>query len=284
MFLKETAKEIVKKGNYMFRFSTRHMRVLPDFLIVGAQKCGTSSLYRNLINHPSIAPAFVKEVHFFNNHFQKGMDWYRTYFPSVPYKYYITQIQKRDFVTGEATPGYIFHPHAPRRISESLPHVKLIVLFRNPVDRAYSHYYHEVRKKREPLSFEVAIKMEEERLRGEFDKFMKDEHHYSFNYLHYSYLLKGVYVDQLKLLNNYFPKEQILILKSEDFFKDPQASFDRVLQFLGLPVWQVKDFKKQNVGYYPKMDAVMRNRLVDYFVPHNHRLYEYVGTNFGWEK
>ena len=285
MTVKKIVKDTIEKGEFFFRYSTRHLRVLPDFLIVGAQKCGTSSLYRNLIRHPSVIPAFVKEIYFFNTkYFQKGANWYRSYFPLLPYKYYVAQICKRDFLTGEATPGYIFHPHAPRRISELLPDVKIIILLRNPVDRAYSHYYHEVRKKRESMSFEDAIKMEEERLRGEFDKIIKDENYYSFNYLHYSYLARGIYVEQLKRLHQYFKKEHILIIRSEDFFKDAQASFEQVLQFLDLPSWQLKDFKKANVGSYSKMDATTRSRLLNYFEPHNHRLYEYLGINFGWDK
>jgi len=284
VFLKETAKEIIKKGNYMFRFSTRHMRVLPDFLIIGGQKCGTSSFYRNLVKHPSIVPAFDKEIYFFNGKFHKGINWYRTHFPLLPYKYYVTKICRQKFLTGEATPGYIFHPHVPKRVSEVLPHVKIIVLLRNPVDRAYSHYHHEVRKKRETLSFEDAIKTEEERLRGEFEKLIKNERYKSFNYIHYSYLARGIYVDQLQRWNNFFKKEQILILKSEDFFRDTQTSFDQALQFLGLPGWQVNDFRKAHVGYYPKMDTAIRNRLLNYFKPHNHKLYEYLGINFGWDE
>ncbi|HHT9137186.1 MAG TPA: sulfotransferase family protein [Candidatus Wunengus sp. YC60] len=285
MTVKKIVKDTIGKGNFFFRCSTSHLRVLPDFLIVGAQKCGTSSLYRNLVKHPSVIPAFVKEIYFFNTkYFQKGVKWYRAYFPLLPYKYYVTRICKRDFLTGEATPGYIFHPHAPRRIFELLPDVKIIVLLRNPVDRAYSHYYHEVRKKRESLSFEDAIKMEEERLRGEFDKIINDENYYSFNYLHYSYLSRGIYVEQLQRLHQYFKKEHILIIKSEDFFKDSQATIEKVLQFLGLPGWQPTDFKKVNVGSYQKMDPAVRSRLLDYFEPHNHRLYEYLGINFGWEK
>lgn len=284
MFVKKTAQEIIKKGTYFWNVSTRHLRVLPDFIIVGAQKCGTGTFYNNLVEHPSVIPAFVKEVHFFNNNFQKGAHWYKAHFPLSPYKYYITHMCKRAFLTGEATPGYIFHPHAPRRISEIIPKVKIIVLVRNPVDRAYSHYHHEVRKRRETLSFEDAIRMEEERLRGEFGKIMEDENYTSFNYFHYSYLLKGIYVDQLKRLSNFFNKEQILILKSEDFFHDHQAVFDRVLKFLNLPNWQFKDFRKCNVGHYPKINITTRRQLLDYFEPHNRRLYEYLGINFGWEK
>ncbi len=287
MARKKIIKKIIKKGKYLYRLSTCHLRVLPDFLIVGAQKCGTSSLYRNLVRHPSIIPAFVKEVHFFDNsrnYFQRGVGWYKAHFPTLLHKYYRKHICGNDSLTGEGSPFYMFHPHALRRISELLPEVKIIILLRNPVDRAYSHYHHEVEKRRETLSFEDAIRMEEERLRGEFDKLMTDEKYTSLNYSCYAYLLRGVYVDQLKRVYSYFDKSQVLILKSEDFFKDSQSTIDKVFQFLGLPGWQMEYFKKANVGSYQKMNSATRDRLLNYFEPHNHKLYEYLGINFGWDK
>jgi len=285
--MKKATKKINKKKVPLYRLSTCHLRVLPDFIIIGAQKCGTTSLYRNLVKHPSIIPAFIKEVHFFNNqrnYFQKGVGWYKAHFPTFLYKYYITNIRRNDFLTGEASPFYLFHPHAPRRISELLPGVKLIVILRNPVDRAYSHYHHEVERGCETVSFEDAIRMEDERLRGEFDKMINDEHYTSWTYNHNSYLLRGIYVDQLKRVHTYFNKRQVLILKSEDFFKDSQVAMEKVLQFLGLPGWQPRDFKKANVGSYQKMDPAMRSQLLRYFEPHNQRLYDYLGINFGWDK
>lgn len=281
---KNLIKRNIRKGARFYRKATRHLRVLPDFIIIGAQKCGTTSLYDDLIKHPSILPSFTKEVDFFNKKFHKGVEWYRAHFPSVVYKYCITHIYKQDFITGEASPDYIIYPHSPKRISTVLPGVKIIVLLRNPVDRAYSHYYHEIRQKRETLSFEDAIGMEEERLRGEFEKMTNDENYYSFNYNTYSYLSRGIYIEQLKRWSNYFNKEQILILKSEDFFEDSQAVFQRTLQFLNLPSWQPEYFGKDNVGYYPKMEASTRCRLLNYFESYNYRLYEYLGVNFGWEK
>lgn len=281
-------KKIKKKKVPLYRRLTCHLRVLPDFLIVGAQKCGTTSLYRNLVGHPSIVPARIKEVHFFNNshnYFQGGVGWYKAHFPTFLRKYYITHFRRKDFLTGEASPFYMYHPHAPRRISELLPEAKLIVILRNPVDRAYSHYHHEVERGCETVSFEDAIRLEEERLRGEFDKLMQDEHYTSWKYNHNSYLLRGVYVDQIKRIHTYFDKSQVLILKSEDFFRDSQATIEKILQFLGLPPWQAGDFKKANVGsYQKKMDTAMRSQLIRYFEPHNHRLYDYLDINFGWDK
>ena len=115
------------------------MRLMPDFIIIGAARCGTTNLYRNLTQHPYIVPAFRKEVHFFDHtsNFKNGVAWYRAHFPLLLYKHY-KQVRKQDIVTGEASPYYIFHPHAPKRAFEIVPQVKLIVMLRNPVDRAYS--------------------------------------------------------------------------------------------------------------------------------------------------
>jgi len=167
---------------------------------------------------------------------------------------------------------------------ETTPQVKLIALLRNPVDRAYSHYRHEVRLGVETLSFEDAIEREEKRLRDEMEKMLEDNDYYSFNHEHYSYLSRGIYVDQLKTWTKNFPKEQILILKSEEFFNNPSTIFKQVLEFLNLPSWELKEYRKYNIGYYARarMNVPIRKRLIDYFELHNQRLYEYLGVDFGW--
>ncbi|HEY9295730.1 MAG TPA: sulfotransferase domain-containing protein, partial [Phormidium sp.] len=159
----------------------------PDFIIIGAQKCGTTSLYEYLIQHPQILAASKKEVHFFDLNFAKGVDWYRQQFKPVSQK----------SITGEASPYYIFHPLVPQRIYQLFPQVKLIVLLRNPVERAISHYYHEVRLGFEDLGLEDAIAQEPARLEGETAKILADETYYSYNHQHYTYLSRGVYVEQL---------------------------------------------------------------------------------------
>src|SRR5687768_14227353 len=112
-----------------WRASRRESR-LPDFLIIGAQKCVTTYLYRTLVEHPLVLPALRKEVHFFDNGYRRGLAWYRGYFP----------VRAGADISGEASPYYFFHPHAPRRIKECVPGVKLILLLRHPVMRAYSHF------------------------------------------------------------------------------------------------------------------------------------------------
>lgn len=142
------------------RILTAPIRVLPDFIIIGAQRAGTTSLFEYVSHHPCIGCSFGKELHFFDNlkgSFQKGLMWYRAHFPSYPYMYLAKKVRGRDMITGEASPYYLFHPLAATRIARVLPRVKLIAILRNPVDRAYSHYHHNAKYKRETLSFEAAL-------------------------------------------------------------------------------------------------------------------------------
>jgi len=259
------------------------MRLMPDFIIIGAQRCGTTSLYRCLSKHAYVTPALRKEIHFFDINYRNGMTWYRAHFPSFWTKIF-RQSRKSCFITGEASPYYVFHPHAPRRIASVIPSVKLIVLLRNPIDRAYSHYHHAVRQGLEPLSFEDAIEKEEGRLSGEMEKMLKDENYYSYSHQKYSYLSRGVYADQMKAWMTLFPDEQILTLNSEDFYTNPQVVVDRVFQFLNLPGWEVEEDIKYNIGTYIPMDPKTRGRLMDFYREHNERLYELLGTEFDWDR
>jgi len=160
------------------------------------------------------------------------------------------------------------------------------VLLRNPVDRAYSQYHHQTRKGRETLGFEEAIEAEEARLCGETDKMLEDEHYTSYNWLHFSYLSRSIYVDQLLRWSKFYGREQMLVLKSEHFFERPLETLKLVLDFLDLPDWEPETWeihKIHNKGHYePEMDLATRQRLEDFFESHNRRLYEYLGVDFGW--
>jgi hypothetical protein len=249
---------------------------LPDFLIIGAQKCGTTFRYHLLCQHPYVVSAATKEVHFFDTSFAKGVQWYRSQFLAP------TQKNGRKILTGESSPYYIYHPHAAKRAAKVVPDAKLIALLRDPVDRAYSDYNHKIREVREHLSFEEAIDAEEERLRGEKEKMLANDNYHSLKYRKYSYLSRGIYVDQLVEWNRHFDRDQLLVLKSEDFFENPQESFKRVLGFLGLPHWETGASGQRNEGEYDEMSFATRRRLEAYFEPHNRRLYEFLGVDLGW--
>lgn len=252
--------------------------VLPDFLIIGTQKGGTTFLYNVLRRHPHFKAAVDKEIHFFDTpKFRRGVDWYRTHFP---------QQQRRNgqrVITGEASPYYLFYPLAARRVAETIPQAKLIALLRNPVDRAYSDYQHKLRQGNEALSFNEALKVEEERLRGEKEKILADESYRSINFRRYSYLSRGIYVDQLEEWHRYFDPEQLLILESQDFFDRPSETLDLVVRFLGLPELAIEISGGRNEGGYSNpIDSETRRWLQEYYEPHNKRLYEYLGVDFGW--
>jgi hypothetical protein len=259
----------------VFRGLTAWGRTLPDFIIIGAQRCGTTSLYNYMADHPGVASAFLKETHFFDIHFAKGLSWYRAHFP-------FAWGQRRP-VVGEATPYYLFYPHAPHRVRDTVPGAKLIVLLRNPADRAYSHYHHEVSTGVETASFEEALKREESTLPGETARVVADEGYRSFAHFHYSYLARGIYVDQIHPWTKLFDKEHLLIIKSEDFYADPAAVVGQVFRFLDLPPWTSGTYEKYNLAHYADMNPATRDRLEAFFQPHNQRLYDVLGTDLGWD-
>lgn len=272
-----------------YRLSTSWMRLMPHFMIIGAQKGGTTSLYQYLVEHPCIAPIYIKEPHFFDIYYNRSLGWYRSHFPTSLEKYFVEHVHKHDFITGEASPYYMVHPLAPARIAKLLPNVKLILVLRNPVDRAYSQYQHQLRQPGvEPLSFEEAIDREEERLAGELQKIRENPYYFSFNHRHYSYLTRGRYIDYLPTWLKLFPREQFLFLRSEDLYRDPAAVVHETLQFLNMPQTALKEPKDEyrlyNGASYAKLNPSTRERLVEYFKPYNARLYEFLERDFGWDK
>jgi hypothetical protein len=269
----------------LLRIASSPIRLLPDFLIIGTQKGGTTSLYNYLSQHPCIMSASKKEISFFAKRFIKDLNWYRSHFPSVIDTMWVKMRQGYTVMSGDASVDYLDYPHVPRRVFETLPQVKLIVLLRNPVDRAYSHYYHTAKRREvETLSFAMAIEAEADRLKGEIEKMVADESYYSEIYRDYGYLVRGIYVNQLKPWLDLFPREQMLILSSEDFFCNPATTVNQVFEFLNLPPWNLQDYQTYNRGrYHYPMAPDTRRKLDDYFAPYNQRLYEYLNMNFDWD-
>lgn len=255
-------------------------RTLPDFIIIGAQKAGTTSLYHYLSQHPEIVLSARKELHYFDHSYQKGEYWYRGQFPSVRRNKAVKQI-----ITGEATPNYIFHLRCPSRIRETVPDIKLIAVLRNPVDRAISHYSHVRRYAAEPLSMMEAFLQEQNRLAPEIERMRVDPYYKSTIHQYYSYLSRGKYLDQLERYRNVFPRDRLFLLKAEDLFSNPTMVLEEVYTFLGVSNFFVPDdLCPRNVGGYDRNAAskdVIRF-LDDYFRPHNRRLNEYLGRDFGW--
>ena len=258
---------------------------LPDFAVIGGAKCGTTFFYHLLTLHPHVEPAAMKEPHYFDRLFDEGTEWYRGCFPKPRWK------DGRRTITGDGTPGYLFHPLAPERMAEVVPQARLIALLRNPVERTYSAYHHRVRNGSERRTFEEAVeealKAEEARRPGEVREVIQRGDPDLDKDLPHGFLSNCVYVDHLLRWSEFFVDEQMLILKSEDFFERPSETLKPVLGFLGLPEWEpeaseLPEKRKNKGGYEQGMDPALRRRLEEFFEPHNRRLYEYLGVNFGW--
>jgi hypothetical protein len=262
---------------------TGWLRALPDFLIIGGARCGTTSLYAYLGKHPGVRESSRKEVGYFDRRYHLGKMWYRSHFPLA-----ITGrpsgTRARWVQTGEATPEYLFDPRAPARAHDVVPGARLIVLLRNPLSRAYSHYMLKMQSGHEFLPFPDAVACEEERLAGELDRMARDESYFSESRMHFSYLARGVYIDQLMRWLEFFPREQMLILTAEDFNRDRPGTFRQVLEFLELPPCDVPSFATHNsVPHWP-MDPATREVLRAHFAPHNARLYEFLGRDLRWDR
>jgi Sulfotransferase domain len=259
-------------------------RVLPDFLIIGAQKSGTSSLYRYLEQHPQVRGSMPKEVHYFDGGLEAGVDsyalgegWYRAHFPLRA-----EMAGKRAF---EASPLYLLHPLAAERIAALLPQVKLVALLRNPTDRALSHYFHNVRDNalrhyQEDLPPLEAMAAEEARLAP----VLAAGDYKSEAYRAYTYKARGRYLEQLQRYLDRFPRDSLLVLRAEDLFEDPGPLMRRLGDFLGLDrAREPADFRAMNVGANREpVQPGVREALDAYFAPHNRALFAALGQDFGW--
>lgn len=235
-------------------------------------KSGTTELAACMKQHPQIIWSRSNEVHYFDLNFDRGSSWYRNQFPRTRTIF---------SCVGEKSPYYLFHPLAAFRAHAVCLHAKIIILLRNPIDRAYSHYQFNIRENREFLSFEEAIQAESDRITpAVMEQVKKGEYH--FNHQWYSYLSRGIYVDQIKEWQKYYPNNQILIIRSEDFRDDPDRVVNRIFSFLGLRPFHPQLRNTTPSSYLP-MDALTRQWLFYFFEPHNRALEVQVNQKFHWQ-
>jgi hypothetical protein len=254
-----------------------HRGALPNFIVIGAQKAGTTSLHAYLSEHPQVLPSATKEIHYFDLNYSKGEGWYRRRFLSLA-----ETARSKRAISGEASPYYLFHPLVPSRIAETVPSAKLIALLRDPVARAYSHYQHNLRKGREQSSFADAIAREMDAGASNEKEILASDAVRNSPHQDFSYLARGRYAEQLERFFARFPREQILILRSEDLFEDPAAALCEVARFLELKELPRRALPVRNAGNYRRSEIPEEGFLRDYFAPHNQRLYALLGRNLEW--
>jgi hypothetical protein len=260
--------------------ATASFRPLPEFLLIGTKRGGTTSLAAYLHDHPGVAPLFPraavpKGVRFFDDHYAEGPRWYRSHFPS-------TYARRGAKIAGEATAHYLFDPRAPERAHRLVPDARIVVLLRDPVERAVSHHRERTRQGAETLSFKEALAAEPDRLGGELERMLADPSYVSFEREHHSYRAQGCYVEYLPAWVERFGRDGVLVLIAEDFFEDPAREYARTLAFLGLPphspAYEAHNFHPLQRGIEP----ATREELDAYFEPFTRRLEDYLGVALPW--
>ena len=228
--LRRSARRRTRLALLRLKRMTVRKRVLPDFLIIGAEKAGTTSAYAYLVGRPDVRPAHIKEVHYFGMaaNYARGPDWYRANFPIDTRR----TGRARTWITGEASTHYLFHPCVPERVAQLLPNVRLVAILRDPTERAISAYHAAVRRGTESRPMDVALKEEltrpiDFRDCEEFDKsdgFFRRQ----------AYLSRGRYEEQLARWFDIFPREQMLVVETDSLIDPTQAALSALCGFLGL--------------------------------------------------
>jgi len=266
--------KIIKRNYYYFSASSRS---LPDFIINGTVRSGTTSLFNYLGQHPSIINAYQDEIGFFDSNFHLGFNWYRSFFPTF------NELNKIKNTSGysltcEDTPFYFWKPNAIKLIKKHLPNCTFITIFRNPIDRAYSNYHLAVRTGNEKNSFEDVIQNEIKILKNS-DLFSNSELILKGK----SYVGKSLYSFQFKNWLDEFDLSKIHTLSTEELSKDPEKSLNDIFDFLKIPRFKVKNLQKHKHETYAPMNAKTRELLSTFFQPYNEELFKMIGKRFDWE-
>lgn len=277
------ARRQLKSASQATNGLTSPLRLLPDLLIVGAQRSGTTTMFKTLAQHPMVArPYLQKGVHYFDVSYDSGLAWYRGNFPlAVPSR--LRRLGRRPVVL-ESSPYYMFHPLAGERLARDLPGVRLIVALRDPVDRAYSAHAHELGRGYETESFERALELEPARIDGERERLVADPHYNSAHWQHHAYLTRGEYHRQLVALERLVGRDRLHVVDSEDFWQRPQEVYPGVLAFLGLPDHPATRFERHNARSRAALAPALRRRLDEHFAPHDAALTAWWGRTPSWRR
>jgi len=260
---------------------TGRTHLLPDFIIIGAARSGTTHLLGQLNAHPNVL-AGPRETHFFDSHrYTYGLSWYRLRFPTNKARREAYAQGLHPVLTGESSPSYLWHPHAPARIARGVPEARLLVLLRDPAARAASHWAWclrqcgETRTLREAVEAEIGEAGEEPRLRVPADKRVNDP----------LVVRRGLYQPQLERWLTHISRDRILVIQSERWFRDPPGVMAEVCDFLELPLQAQlpRVMRNRNKPHDPYDPAVLA-RLREFYRPYNARLAEYLEMDLDWDR
>lgn len=278
--LKQPAARMGRRLSGPFAQLTSSLRMLPDFVIVGAQRAGTTSLYKYLAEHPDVGRVRLgKGVHYFDTNADRSMAWYRSHFPLDPDR---VPLWRGPTHVGEGSPYYMFHPECAKRIDAALPGVKVIAILRDPIERAHSQWVHETARGFETLPFDEALRIEDERLGGH-EQLLADPSGRSFSHQHHSYAARGQYASQIERLWNVFGRDRVLVLPSTRLFQDPASTYAQTLSFLGLAPFEAT-YEVHNARSYSKIAPAEEAYLAEKFAGSNEKLVEMLGPDFDFRR
>jgi hypothetical protein len=257
-------------------------RAMPNFIVIGAQKSGTSSMFAYLKQHPQIIRPIFKELYYFDRHYQRGLRWYGCNFPARSTIARRNDRYGKPHLTFEATATYIFDAQVPSRIAKDIETRKFIVLLRDPVDRAISAYWHARRMGRETRSLSEALKIDLEYFDAEIDFEKGRGPKPAGSPPRPTYLRRGIYHEAVSRWHRVFSPGNLLVLQSEFMFAEPTAVMKQVFEFLEIqPAGQI-DFTPQNVGNYDDNEGEERHFLREFYRPHNRQLSALTGNALSW--
>jgi hypothetical protein len=280
------AKEQVRELLVRYGERTSDQRPLPDFLVIGTKRGGTTSLWRYLIQHPLVPRLFpawnTKTSHYFEENWGRGEAWYRSHFPTAKQRAALERKHGAPPKAGEAAPLYMFHPLVPGRVAELMPQARMIVLLRDPVERAFSHWKERRTEGKEPLDFAAALAAEESRTAGEREKLSADPTYFSEAFDWYSYRARGRYLEHLEPWLTTFDRDQLFFVASETLYREPADTYARILDFIGLPAYELPAYDVFNDRPSKGMDDAVRAELSEYYRPYNEALSARLGMTFDW--
>jgi len=281
------AREQVRELLVKYGERTSDQRPLPDFLVIGTKRGGTTSLWRYLAQHPLVPRLFpawnTKTSHYFEENWARGEAWYRSHFPTVRQRAALERKHGAPPKVGEAAPLYMFHPLAAGRVAELMPQARMIVLLRDPVQRAYSHWKERRTEGKEPLEFAAALAAEDSRTAGERARLIADPAYVSEAFDWYSYRARGRYLEHLEPWLERFDASQLLFVASETLYREPATTYARILEFIGLPPHELPAYDVFNDRPSKGMDEAVRAELAEYFKPYNAALEERLSMTFNWK-
>lgn len=249
---------------------TWFLRPLPDVVVLGAMKSGSTSVYELMLEHPAVRGAVRKEVHFLDIHYDRGLRWWRGQFPS--------RWPGQDWTAVEATPMYLSFPPAPQRLRAVGVQPRFVVLLRDPVERAVSHWSHRNREGRDSRSLEQVI-ADEAGMTDDDAVALAAKGIAAYQPL---VLAHGHYAAQLVRWQAAFPVESFLVIEAQSFFTDPQTTMDRVFDFAGLESVPIADARARNAGDAREVSKDALAALADYYAPLNDDLFALLGRRFPW--